>query len=197
MSPQRKSNIFLPAIGQTTVHFDTDFILLRCILDYYDMIDLDIYLDAYEVSPKRKCTDFPCIIWESRSSLMYIGELVMTLAECILVETGSVESVVSCCCLCTVVVYNLCNVCDAAVLLFTKNFYLQDRQLITSSTKMTWNNFGHGSTESGRTSQAIGFCTTITHQLTQRFQLGNYWQRKTFPPSLQPRFSSVWFLPLP
>jgi hypothetical protein len=39
-------------------------------------------------------------------------------------------SVVSYCCLCTVVFYNLYNVCDAAVVFFTKNFYVQDRQLV-------------------------------------------------------------------
>jgi hypothetical protein len=52
-------------------------------------------------------------------------------------QTGSVESVVSYCCLCIVVFYNLCNVCDAAEILFTKNFYLKDRQLTTPSTKMS------------------------------------------------------------
>jgi hypothetical protein len=53
----------------------------------------------------------------------------------ILLQTESVESVVSYCCLCTVVFYNLRNVYDAAVVLYTKNSYLQDRQLITPSTK--------------------------------------------------------------
>jgi hypothetical protein len=99
----------------------------------------------------------------------------------ILVQTGSVESVASYCCLCMVVFYNLCNVCDATVVLFTKNFYLQDRQLITPSTKMSWNYFENVSSESERTMQAIGCCTTITRQLTQRFQLEDLWRRKIFP----------------
>jgi hypothetical protein len=43
---------------------------------------------------------------------------------------------VSYCCLCTVVFYNFCNFCDAAMVLFTNNFYLQDRQLITHSTNV-------------------------------------------------------------
>jgi hypothetical protein len=85
----------------------------------------------------------------------------------ILVQIGSVESVVSYCCLCTVVFYNLCNVCDAAVVLFTKNCYLQDRQLITSYTKMSRNVFENGSGESERALQEIGCCTTISRQLTE------------------------------
>jgi hypothetical protein len=98
-----------------------------------------------------------------------------------LVQTESVESVVSYCCLCTVVVYNLCKVCDEVVVLFTKNFYLQDRQLIMLSTKMSWDDFENGSSKSKRTLQAIGCCATITCQLTQCFQLENFWRRKTFP----------------
>jgi hypothetical protein len=100
----------------------------------------------------------------------------------ILVQTGSVEFIVSYCCLCTVVFYNFCNACDAAVVLFTNNFYLQDRQVITPSANMSWKDFESGSSESERTLQAIGCCTTIMHQLTQRFQLDNFWRRKIFPP---------------
>jgi len=66
------------------------------------------------------------------------------------------------------------------VTLSTKNLYLQDRQLIMPSTKMSWNNFENGSSESEETFQMIGCCTTITHQLTLRFQFENFWQRKTF-----------------
>jgi hypothetical protein len=57
----------------------------------------------------------------------------------ILVQTGSVEPILSYFCFVRVVIYNLCNVCDAAVTLFTKNFYLEDRQIITPATKMYWN----------------------------------------------------------
>jgi len=40
-----------------------------------------------------------------------------------------------------------------AVALCTNNFYLQHRQLITPSTKMSWNDFENGSSESERTLQ--------------------------------------------
>ena len=63
----------------------------------------------------------------------------------------------------------------------TKNLYLQDRQLITSSTKMSWDDFENGSSESEQTLQTTGCCTTITRQLTLRFQFENFWRRKTFP----------------
>jgi hypothetical protein len=91
-----------------------------------------------------------------------------------LAQTGSVESIVNCCCLCTVVFYDLCNVCDAAIVLFTKKIYLQDRQLITSFTKISWNDFENGSSESERTLHAIWCYITIMRQLTQRFQLENF-----------------------
>jgi hypothetical protein len=42
------------------------------------------------------------------------------------------------------------------VVLSTKNFYLQDRQLITPSTKMSWKDFENDSSDSDRTLQAIG-----------------------------------------
>jgi hypothetical protein len=113
----------------------------------------------------------------------------------ILVQTGSVESVVSYCYLCTVVFYSsICNVCDAAVVLFTNNFYLQNKRLITPSTKMSWNDFENGSRGSERALQATGYCTTITRQLTPRFELENFWRRKHSYPSIstqQPTSSSV------
>jgi len=59
--------------------------------------------------------------------------------------------------------------------LCTKNLYLQDRQLITPSTKVSWNDFKKGSSESERTLQTIGCCTTIMLQLTLRFQFENFW----------------------
>jgi len=46
---------------------------------------------------------------------------------------------------------------------------------------MSWNDFENGSSESKRTLQTIGCCTMIMLQLTQRFQLENFWQRKKFP----------------
>jgi hypothetical protein len=164
--------------------------------------DVRIYSHfIYEVCPRSKCTDFP-IHDLGTQHLVDVYRRVGSDLCCmyILVQTGSVESVVSYCCLCTVVFCNLRNIFDAAVVLFTKNFYLQDRQLITPSTKMSSNDFENGSSESERTLQAIGCCTTITCQLTQRFQLENFWRRKTFPPStssLQLRSSSMWFMRLP
>ena len=70
---------------------------------------------------------------------------------------------------------------STAMALCTKNLYLQDRQLITPSTKMPWNDFDNGSSESERTLQKTGCCTTIRRQLTLRFQFENFWRRKTFP----------------
>ena len=68
-----------------------------------------------------------------------------------------------------------------AVALCTKNLYLEDRQLITPPTEMSWNDFENRSSESERTLQTTRCCTTVTHQLTLRFQFENFWQRKTFP----------------
>jgi len=59
--------------------------------------------------------------------------------------------------------------------LCTKNLYLQDRQLITPSTKMSWNDFENGSSKPKGTLQTIGCCTTITRQLTLYFQFENFW----------------------
>jgi hypothetical protein len=129
--------------------------------------------------PKSKCTDFPMYDLE-KQHLVDVYRWVGNDLGCmyVLVQTGSVESVMSYCCLCMVMFYNLCNVCDAAMVLFTKNFYLQDRPLITSSTKMSWNNFENGSSKSERTLRRSGAAC----QLTQRCHLENFWQRKTFPP---------------
>ena len=52
---------------------------------------------------------------------------------------------------------------STAVALCTKNLFLLDRQLITPSTKISWNNFVNGSSESEWTLQTIGCCTMITH----------------------------------
>jgi hypothetical protein len=70
---------------------------------------------------------------------------------------------------------------STAVALCTKNFYLQDRQLIMSSTNMSWNDSENGCNKSKRTLQTTGCCTTIMRQLTIRFQFENFWRRKTFP----------------
>ena len=53
-----------------------------------------------------------------------------------------------------------------AMALCTKNLYLQDRQLITPSTEMSWNDFKNRSSESEGTLQAIGCCNMITRHLT-------------------------------
>jgi hypothetical protein len=90
------------------------------------------------------------------------------------------------CCFCTVVFYNLCNVCDAAVVLFTKNFYLQDRQSITPSTKKSRNVFENGSSESERTFQATGCCKTISRQLTQ-ISIREFLAKKNIPTLPHPR----------
>jgi hypothetical protein len=78
--------------------------------------------------------------------------------------------------------------------------WLQDRRLITPATKVSRNDFENGSSESTRTLQMTGCCTTITRQLTLRFQLGNFWWRKNIPvlptSSLQPRSNSLRILAL-
>ena len=74
----------------------------------------------------------------------------------------------------------------AAVVLCTKNLYLQDRQLITPSTKMSWNDFEKGSNESERTLQTIGCCNTITRHLTLRFQ---FLAKKNIPVLPHPLYS--------
>jgi len=64
---------------------------------------------------------------------------------------------------------------STAVALCTKNLYLQDRQLIMPSTKMSWNDFKNGSGKSEGTLQTTGCCNTIMRQLTLRFQFENFW----------------------
>ena len=76
-----------------------------------------------------------------------------------------------------------------AVALRTKNLYLQGRQLITPSTKMSWNNFKNGSSKSEGTLQTIGCCNTITCQLTLRFQFENFWRIKTLLVLPHPPYS--------
>ena len=77
--------------------------------------------------------------------------------------------------------HNYCFL-STAVALCTKNLYLQDRQLITPSTKMSWNDFENWSSESeGTLLHTIGCCNTITLQLTLRFKIENFWRRKSFP----------------
>jgi len=66
--------------------------------------------------------------------------------------------------------------------------YLQDRQLIKPSTKMSWNDFENGSSESERTLQTTGCFTTTTRPLTLRLQFGNFW-RKKIPVLPQPPYS--------
>ena len=55
--------------------------------------------------------------------------------------------------------------------------WLQDRQLIMSATKMSWNDFENGSSESEQTLQTTGCCITIMCQQTLRFQFENFWRR--------------------
>jgi hypothetical protein len=77
----------------------------------------------YETCPKSNCTNFP--MYDLRStSVIYIGELVMTLAACSKLDRLSTSWAIV-----------VCNVCYATVVPITKNFYLQDRQLIISSIK--------------------------------------------------------------
>ena len=71
---------------------------------------------------------------------------------------------------------------STAMALCTKNLYLKDKQLITPSTKMSWNDLENGSSgvHSEWTLQTTGCCTTITRQLALHFQFENFWRRKTF-----------------
>ena len=79
--------------------------------------------------------------------------------------------------------------CPTAVALCTKNLYLQDRHLITPSTKMSWNDYENWSSESEGTLQMIGCCNTITRQLTLRFQFENFWMKKNIPVLPHPPYS--------
>jgi hypothetical protein len=99
----------------------------------------------YEVCPENKCTDFPMYDFGTKHLVDVYRRVYNDLGVMYMpLQTGSVESVVSYSCLSTVVFYNLCNASDSAVVLFTKNFYLQDSQLITPSTKMSWNDLKNG-----------------------------------------------------
>jgi hypothetical protein len=146
--------------------------------------------------PKSKCTDFHMDDL-GMQHLVDVYRWVGNDLGCmyILVQTRSVESIMSYCCLCTVMFYNLCNICDAAMVMFTKNFYLQARELITPSTKMSSNDFENRPVSPKGHCRWLGAAPQM-HQLTQRFQLQNFWwKRKNSHPStasLQPTSSSVW-----
>ena len=70
---------------------------------------------------------------------------------------------------------------STAVATCTRNLYLQEWQLIKPFKEIWWNDFENGSSESERTLQTTGCCTTITRQLTLRSQFENFWRRKTSP----------------
>jgi hypothetical protein len=82
----------------------------------------------YEVCPKSKCTDFPMYDL-GMQHLVDVYRRVGNDLGCmyILIQTGSVESVVSYCCLCTVVLHNLCNVCDAMQLWYCSQIIFTSR----------------------------------------------------------------------
>ena len=89
---------------------------------------------------------------------------------------------------------------STAVALCTKNLYLQDRQFIKPSTKMSWNDFKNGSSEPEGTLQTIGCCNTIRASSNCTFNSrisGEEKHSHTCTSSLHPRSSSVRFLPLP
>ena len=67
--------------------------------------------------------------------------------------------------------------------------WLQDRQLITPARKMYWSDFENGSSESERTLQTTGCCTTITRQLTLRFQIRKFLAKKNIPVLPYPPYS--------
>ena len=73
---------------------------------------------------------------------------------------------------------------------WTKNLYLQDRQLITPFTKMSWNDFENGSCDSEGTLQTIGCCNMITHQLTMR-SIREFLAKKNIPVLPHPPYSPV------
>ena len=68
-----------------------------------------------------------------------------------------------------------------AVALCTRSLYLQDRQLIKPSTKMSWNDFENGPSESERTVQTIGCCTTITRQLHTALSIREFLAKRNIP----------------
>ena len=90
---------------------------------------------------------------------------------------------------------------STAVALCTKNLYLQDRQLITPSIKMSWNDFENGSSESEGTLHRNGCCNTITRQLILSFQFENFWRKKNIPvlphPPYSPDLAPCDFYPFP
>ena len=61
-----------------------------------------------------------------------------------------------------------------------KEFVPPGQTVNHASTKISWNDFENGSSESEGTLQTIGCCNTITRQLTLHFQFENFWRRKTF-----------------
>jgi len=77
---------------------------------------------------------------------------------------------------------------STAVALCTRNLYLQNRQLITHFTKMSWNDFENGSSESERTLQTTGCCTTITRQLTA-LSVREFLAKKNIPVLPHPPYS--------
>jgi len=91
---------------------------------------------------------------------------------------------------------------STAVVLCTDNLYLQDRQLITPSTKMSWKEFENGSRGGGPN----GHCRRLgglhhdkapAHTaLSIREILAKKKYSRTSTSSLQPRSSSVRFIPL-
>ena len=78
---------------------------------------------------------------------------------------------------------------STAVALCTKNLYLQDRQLIMPSTKMSWNDFENGSSESERTLQTIGCCNTITRLLINALSIREFLAKKNIPVLPHPPYS--------
>jgi histone-lysine N-methyltransferase SETMAR len=75
------------------------------------------------------------------------------------------------------------------VALGRKNLHLQDRQLITPSTKMSCNDFENGSSESTWTLQTIGCCTTIMHQLNTELSFREFLAMKNIPVLPHPTYS--------
>jgi hypothetical protein len=65
---------------------------------------------------------------------------------------------------------------------------MQDRELIMPSTKMSWNDFENGSSESERTLQAIGCCTTMSRQLKE-LSIREFLAKKNVPTLPHPFYS--------
>jgi hypothetical protein len=79
----------------------------------YMLLDIVYTFIQKAFTQQSKCTDFPMYDLGTRHLDVYwrVGNDLGCMY--ILVQNGSVKSVVRYCCLCTVVFYNLCNVCDA------------------------------------------------------------------------------------